>query len=256
MNFANPKKSILLTVVGIPILAGALFAVPIQQQTAHAAIEAGIKPIQCNYSTPGDGTNARWLNPDGSLKTTLTYKIVKDAVQIKDKQVQAVVNGVEEWNEQSPYTLQRVDSSSNADIVISLKSRIGSSGSASGGIPDTRTASGLASNSFTSSNIIGCYISGGQETIALNGRFTSASDYTGLQNVAAHETGHILGLGHANYSGDLMYGNKPGSPSSTGSPYEVASTISRVICPSNLDTEALNTNDWPYFVDDWHELDC
>jgi hypothetical protein len=59
----------------------------------------------------------------------------------------------------------------------------------------------------------------------------------GLRNLTAHETGHALGLGHADRTGDLM------DPT-----YQKYLDGALLICPSNLDVGGLSSRTDPYRI--------
>ena len=93
-----------------------------------------------------------------------------------------------------------------------------------------------------------CTIDNGMVTISLKGMHASRSDTTALANLATHEMGHALGLGHSNYLQDIMYVRPQGAAQPQWAQGEY--------CPSNLDVEALTADVDPYFVEDWEELSC
>ena len=61
----------------------------------------------------------------------------------------------------------------------------------------------------------------------------------GLQNVSAHETGHGLGLIHADNKKDLMHGR-----------FERKEQGKKLVCPSNLDVNGLTSTTSPVQVAD------
>ncbi len=68
-----------------------------------------------------------------------------------------------------------------------------------------------------------------------------------MQNVALHELGHSLGLGHSNYTGDLMYASY-----TMGSPGEAVSTLD-VYGVATVFAWELNTTSF-YPIDDWFNV--
>jgi hypothetical protein len=83
-------------------------------------------------------------------------------------------------------------------------------------------------------------------TITLAGHTNHGGPLNGvdMQNVALHELGHSLGLGHSNYTGDLMY-----STYTMGSSGEAVSTLD-VYGVATLFAWELNTTSF-YPVNDW-----
>jgi len=66
----------------------------------------------------------------------------------------------------------------------------------------------------------------------------------GVQNLAAHEVGHGLGLLHADLNKDLM------------GPSLDAKERKNATCPSNLDIGGIAATVNPYTVAVWQELGC
>ena|ERR1035437_1604834 len=108
-------------------------------------------------------------------------------------------------------------------------------------------------SSFSSSDEVGLsQISANYRSVIINCTVNLAShDHHGdplaegdKQNIALHEFGHSLGLGHSNYTGDLMYAYY-----STGSAVEAVSTLD-VYGVATLFAWELNTFNF-YPVDHW-----
>jgi len=84
-------------------------------------------------------------------------------------------------------------------------------------------------------------------TLATQTNHGDLLDEVDLQNVALHELGHSLGLGHANYTGDLMY-----STYSIGSSAKVVSTLN-VYGVATLFAWELNETKF-YPISDWLDV--
>lgn len=182
-------------------------------------ITASIQLLQC------DGEAAKWRDStdltDG-LKDVVTYTIVNVA-GVKENMVTAVRNGISEWNTvQSTYTL--TETTGTADITISLYFKV-----TPGYILGYAAVECSSPGSISSVEVV----------LGVKGLRT-----TGVKNLAAHEVGHALGLGHADYSKDLMY--------TSFDTKERRNTF----CPSNLDAEALPIGGSTHTVTDWQRLGC
>ena len=83
--------------------------------------------------------------------------------------------------------------------------------------------------------IINCSIN-----LAAHNKHGDALDEVDLQNVALHELGHSLGLGHGNYTGDLMY-----SRYTMGSSAKAVSTLDVYAVATLFGWEANSTSFYP-----------
>jgi predicted Zn-dependent protease len=166
-----------------------------------------------------DGEVAKWKG-----NNTVKYKI-DNVADLRSKVEDAVRTGIEEWNTvQSVYDL-RETRDNDADITISLYDKI---------IPKfvlgaTHVDCASAENGIQKATIV----------LGLRGL-----SITGVKNVAAHEMGHALGLGHSNTKTDLVYFSFDDKERKS------------VFCPSNLDVKALSAESTPYEAPTWTRLDC
>jgi hypothetical protein len=207
MMFLNNKETTIFAAITIPILVG-LIVIP--SINAHAAISGSIDLISCD-----NGDIAKWH------KSTLKYYI-ENPSNVKSSVIDAVKKGIEEWNNvgQSTYSLSQTSTKSEADIIISTYFKI---------TPGYILGATLVNCASDANGITSATIDLGTKGLSL----------TGIQNVASHETGHALGLGHSNLSQDLMY------------PSIDKQERKSLFCPSNLDTGGLSATSSPYAVSDW-----
>jgi hypothetical protein len=191
-------------------------------------ISSTIELIQCD-----SGDAAKWN------KETVTYAIDNRA-GLSSSVINAVHTGVQEWNTVEalnigvdvPYTLVRNDA------------LLGD------GDPDTPDVTILVFNKITPGYILGASFVSCPDTstgivpheiwLGVKGLKTN-----GVKNLAAHEMGHSIGLGHTTNNNDDLMG-----------PSLDSSERSSLTCPSNLDVGALSATGTSHTESDWQKLLC
>jgi len=186
----------------------------------------------------------KWRNPDGSLKSTVTFRIVETG-GASNSFVQAVKAGLREWSG-FVYNVQEVGSSEDISVRIKDAAWVGPNS------PRVRNAG---------------IVTGDQDCSGENPRRTHADltlaktshfmrNSVGVHNLAAHEMGHALGLGpmHATSKGDIMHTVESLTAKELNRHYR--EFLDHVICPSNLDVGGLTAEVDPFSVNTWRELSC
>ncbi|MGH9878916.1 MAG: matrixin family metalloprotease, partial [Nitrososphaerales archaeon] len=177
-------------------------------------LSSTIDLIQC-----GGGGTAKWID------TTVTYAIDNQA-GLSSTVINAVNTGVQEWNTVGtlnadvvvPYTLVRDDAlltdadPNTPDVTILVFNKI---------TPGYILGASFVSCPDTATGIVSHEIWLGVKGLKTNG----------VKNLAAHEMGHSIGLGHTtNNNNDLM------------GPSLDSSERSNLTCPSDLDVGALSAS--------------
>ena len=194
-------------------------------------ISSTIELIQCDNE---GGGAAKWIDP------TVTYAIDNRA-GLSSTVINAVNAGVQEWNTVGtlngvvvPYTLVRDDTllsdadPNTPDVTISVFNKI---------TPGYILGASFVTCPNTTTGIVPHEIWLGVKGLKTNG----------VKNLAAHEMGHSIGLGHTtNNNNDLM------------GPSLDSTERSNLTCPSDLDVGALSLSEsgTSYTDPDWHILLC
>ena len=183
---------------------------------------AKIELIDCD----NNGRPDKW--PDGDI----TYFVSNNSNE-KQATIDAVIAGVEQWNNiigkndpDSPYLLKSVGTVEDAQITVNVFKKI-----------TPGYILGFAEVCSDDVSNIGVHVS-----ISVGIKGLSAD---GVKNLVAHEVGHGLGLGHTlDNNSDLMASSLD------------AKERKNLICPSNLNVEALSADESPYMVNEWEILNC
>ena len=167
-----------------------------------------------------DGGNAKWrtisqfedINNDG-LKDFLTFRIINEA-GISDAMIERVRIGIKSWQVSGVHQFQEVTSLEDIPVHI-LDS-----------LPGGNDVIGLATTDCENSSIAPTF-----SRIEI----LSSLSFILIENVARHEIGHIIGLGHSNVPSDLLFPT-------------ISAQINKVVCPSNLDILALTSESTPFNI--------
>jgi len=171
-----------------------------------------------------DGPIAKWADAE------VTYSITGNFPGLKDYVIPAVQEGVQEWeitegaNPVSPYDLMHV--TSNADVTI-------------------RIVKTIAPGTILGFAAVDCQDTGSIQSVEIVIGVKALKE-DGVRNLAAHEFGHALGLGHSDKNNDLM------------GPSLDQKERKNLLCVSNLDIQALSQTETPYSIslEEWTQLAC
>jgi len=129
----------------------------------------------------------------------ITYSTVNASGTVKN----AIQSGLDEWSKSKVIKFIEIPDSNNADVKIRFVREAGA-GALNHSNNELIMQSGLTVGKTVDTFDNEGYIN--HSNILIYGSaFGSLLDSQTIQNVAAHEIGHALGLGHANFNTDLMF---------------------------------------------------
>jgi len=133
----------------------------------------------------------------------LTYNLIGGDASSR----QAVVEAMNEWTSNvNGLQFTQVSDKSKTDIVVNFQNGGGGSTPKHGSGIGSIHSSGHSYSEILGETVISAssgLIDNAQITLATTG-FGSPLDTTQIRQVALHEIGHALGLGHVNFVGDIM----------------------------------------------------
>jgi hypothetical protein len=153
-------------------------------------------------TSPIDGTRA--ISVCCSWNKNLTSKSISYSINNANDTIKlAIQKGINEWSENNAIKFVEVTNSNNTDIRIRFVYGTDAITPHSGSINMTMQSGLTVGKTIDNFDDAG-YIN--RSSIVIYGRaFGNPLDYQTLQNIAAHEVGHALGLGHASFASDLMF---------------------------------------------------
>ncbi|HEY7078061.1 MAG TPA: matrixin family metalloprotease [Nitrososphaeraceae archaeon] len=197
----------------IIILLSVLFVSAASESDHHINVVEGKKSKTMNHS---DRTNNEQSNSEPSIQICctwssnkfsdegLTYRIIGGSSITE----QAVHSAIDDWSKNiDGLKFTELDSSDNsADITLKFNSKVSQDGSvkhmklAGSGITLKAIAPGATRINY---NLQNGEITNAVTTVSKS-VFGEKLDFDTTEQIAKHELGHALGLGHANFNGDLM----------------------------------------------------
>lgn len=213
---------VVISLLALTMATGVVFANPPDADGCHdhkpcdpGGEDPGVALASIELLTCADDGIATW---DTSMTNVITYRI-ENVSGVGPGVIGAIQAGIDEWNAvQGVYRLQQSDPLDIPDITIQVFFKI---------IPGSVLgAAGINCQTATS---------GIQSASILLG--VKGLNLIGVTNVAAHEIAHTLGLGHADFRGDLL------DPR-----FERREEARFIVCPSNLDVGGLTATTNPYSI--------
>jgi len=181
------------------------YNVPVQLAESSSGHHKHVGRITNNFfsSSPSIAICCAWDNKFSNEQ--LTYMIVGG----DEPSRQAVVEALNQWvSSVSGLRFFQVSDKNSADIVINFQN-VGGSGGVGGNGKDTNGLGAIRGSAHV--DIVGETILHGSngliDSAQINiatGAFGSLLSTDRIKQIAMHEIGHTLGLGHANFVGDIM----------------------------------------------------
>ena len=204
MEFNNHSTFILVPLV--ILISFTLLISPNLASSSHNGVRSGhstnlMKTINNNIFSPVDFVRVCCSWGDRIANGLLTYKIIGGSYSDQ----QSVHSAIREWNTNiKGLQLAEISNSSMTDIDVYFNDKAinihGGAHATNGGGENIRVAiPGETMSNFDSTGFIT------HVTVTISkSAFGSSLDSNNLEQIAMHELGHALGLGHANFDGDLM----------------------------------------------------